>query len=48
MAIGRTRAQAQASVRFTLGVENSMAEVDEVLEVLPPLVADLRRLSGRA
>ena len=48
MAIGRTRAQAQASVRFTLGGENSMAEVDEVLEVLPPLVADLRRLSGRA
>lgn len=48
MAIGRTRAQAQASVRFTLGVENSMAEVNEVLEVLPPLVADLRRLSGRA
>ena len=43
-AIGRTREEALASLRMTLGRENTEEEVDEVLRVLPLIVEDLRRM----
>ena len=38
-------ALAQASVRFSLGRENTRAEIDYLLSVLPPIVERLRRIS---
>lgn len=46
MAMGLSRAQARSCLRFSLGRQNTEAEVDEVLTVLPPLVERLRRLSA--
>jgi len=45
-AIGLTPAQARSSIRISLGRCTTRAEVERVLEVLPPLVARLRGLSG--
>ena len=44
-AMGLTPRRAQSSIRFSLGLGNTEAEVDRVLDVLPPLVARLRALS---
>ena len=44
-AMGLTPRRAQSSIRFSLGLGNTEAEVDRVLDVLPPLVAKLRALS---
>ena len=41
-AMGRTRAQARSAIRFSLSDGNTMDEIDQVLQVLPQLVADLR------
>ncbi|HEX8096624.1 MAG TPA: cysteine desulfurase family protein [Pyrinomonadaceae bacterium] len=44
-AIGRDDELARGSIRFSFGKDNSDADVDYVLEVLPRAVANLRRLS---
>ena len=44
-AIGLPYEAAHGSLRFTLGKETTQADVDRVLEVLPPIVAKLRELS---
>lgn len=44
-AIGLPASEARASIRFSLGRHTSAAEIDAVLEILPPLVAQLRELS---
>jgi cysteine desulfurase len=45
LALGLTPEQAHGSLRFTLGRENSEADVERVLEVLPGIVAKLRAMS---
>ncbi len=45
-AIGLDPAQARACIRISLGRTTTQADVDRVLEVLPPLVGRLRGLSG--
>jgi len=44
-AIGLPYEAAHGSLRFTLGKENTQADVDRILEVLPPIVTKLRELS---
>ena len=44
-AMGLTPRRAQSSIRFSLGLGNTDAEVDRLVGVLPPLVARLRALS---
>ena len=38
-AIGRTRAEAEASLRLSLGRETTAAEVDQAIAVIPDAVA---------
>jgi cysteine desulfurase len=45
LALGVPAEQAQGSLRFTLGRENTEADVERVLEVLPGIVARLRAMS---
>jgi len=42
LAMGRTPAQARASLRFSVGPSNTPAEIDHVLALLPELVARVR------
>ncbi|HEU4429188.1 MAG TPA: cysteine desulfurase family protein [Myxococcota bacterium] len=42
IAMGRTPAQARASLRFSVGHGNTAAEIDHVLSLLPELVARVR------
>ena len=42
LAMGCSAAHARSSIRFSLGYYNSEAEVDYVLEVLPPIIDKLR------
>jgi len=44
-AMGLSPHRAQSSIRFSLGLGNTAAEIDHVLEVLPPVVDKLRGLS---
>ncbi|MCY4120138.1 MAG: cysteine desulfurase family protein [Acidobacteria bacterium] len=44
-AMGLTPRRAQSSIRFSLGLGNTDADVDRVVEVVPRLVARLRALS---
>jgi len=44
-AMGLRAEQARATLRISLGKQNSEADVDRVLELLPPVVARLRALS---
>ncbi len=44
-AIGLRPDQARASLRFSLGRQNTEAQVDQVLEIVPAVVARLRELS---
>jgi cysteine desulfurase len=37
---------AMGSIRFSLGRSNTEAEIDQVLDVLPEIVSDLRKLAG--
>ncbi len=46
LAMGYTRAQARACVRFSLGRQTTEADITAVLEVLPGLVERQRKLSG--
>jgi cysteine desulfurase len=43
-AMGLPRHRAASAIRFSLGRESTPDEIDRVLEVLPPLVARMRRL----
>jgi len=45
LALGVPPEQAHGSLRFTLGRENTEADVEQVLEVLPGIVARLRAMS---
>jgi cysteine desulfurase len=45
LALGLPPEQAHCSLRFTLGRENTEADVERVLEVLPGIVAKLRAMS---
>jgi len=45
LALGLSAEQAHGSLRFTLGRENTEADVERVLEVLPGIVAKLRAMS---
>ena len=45
LALGLSHELAHGSVRFTLGLGTTEAEVDYVLEVLPDIVARLREMS---
>jgi len=45
LALGLSPEQAHGSLRFTLGRENTEADVERVLEVLPVIVARLRAMS---
>lgn len=47
LAMNRTVAQARGSVRFSLGIYNTEAEVDFLLKQLPPIIEKLRARSGR-
>jgi len=40
-------ARARGSIRFSLGIYNTEAEVDYVLKQLPPIIAKLRALSPK-
>lgn len=44
LAIGLTAEMAQSSLRFTIGQENTDAEIDYVLSVLPDMIAKLRAM----
>ncbi len=44
-AMGISRARALGSIRISLGVQNTEAEVDYLLQELPPLVSKLRAAS---
>ncbi len=46
MALGLTEAAANGALRLTLGTTTTEEEIDRVLDVLPPIVADLRRMTG--
>jgi len=45
LALGLTKSLAASSLRLTLGRNNTMADVEAVLEILPSTVARLRRLA---
>jgi cysteine desulfurase len=45
IAMGLSHAVAQGSLLFGLGLNNDEADVDHVLEVLPPIVDRLRQMS---
>lgn len=45
LALGLSPEQAHGSLRFTLGRDNTQADVERVLEVLPGIVAKLRAMS---
>jgi cysteine desulfurase len=44
-AIGRTHLESNSSVRLSLGRQNTEAEIDELLKVLPGIVTKLRKIS---
>jgi len=44
-ALGRNDEMARGSIRFSFGKDNTDADVDYVLEVLPRVVSKLRELS---
>lgn len=45
LAMGLTHELAQGSVLFTLGIDNTEADVDYVVTVMPPIVERLRQMS---
>jgi len=47
MALGLTPAEANGALRLTLGTDTTEEEIAAVLDVLPPIVADLRRMTRR-
>ena len=47
LALGLTQAQANGALRLTIGTDTTEEEIDRVLDILPPIVADLRRMVSR-
>ena len=47
MALGLSEAAANGALRLTLGTDTTREDIDAVLEILPPIVADLRRMTAR-
>ena len=47
LALGLSQAQANGALRLTVGTDTTEEEIDQVLEILPPIVADLRRMVSR-
>jgi cysteine desulfurase len=45
IALGLPHEIAQGSILFTLGIDNTAADIDYVLEVMPPIVDRLRQMS---
>lgn len=48
LALGLERDLAQASLRLTIGRDTTTADIDRLLDALPPIVARLRAASGAA
>ncbi|MBV9787047.1 MAG: cysteine desulfurase NifS [Chloroflexi bacterium] len=48
MALGLTVDEAHGSVRFTVGKDTTAADIDRLLEVLPPMIERLRSISAKA
>ena len=46
LAMGLSPEDAHASVRFSLGEDNTHADIDRILEITPPIAARLRALAG--
>lgn len=44
LALGLTPAQANGALRLSIGTDTTREEIDAVLEILPPIVEDLRRM----
>lgn len=44
LAMGLNEAEAHGSLRMTLGTDTTDADIDAVLDILPPIVEDLRRM----
>jgi cysteine desulfurase len=38
--------RAMGSIRFSLGRQNTDGEIDQVIEVLPDMIRELRRVAG--
>ena len=47
MALGLREAAAHGSLRLTLGSDTTQEDISAVLEILPPIVEDLRRMCAR-
>ena len=47
MALGLSETAANGALRLTLGTDTTREDIDTVLEILPPIVADLRRMTAR-
>lgn len=47
LALGLNEAAANGALRLTLGTDTTEEEIDAVLDILPPIVADLRRMVAR-
>jgi cysteine desulfurase len=45
MSMGISEAEAHGALQLTLGRENTQAQVDRFIEVLPPIVEKLRAMS---
>ena len=44
-AIGRSKAQAESSIRFSLGKANTKSDLDKLIKILPQLVKELKKVS---
>ncbi len=47
LALGLSHEQAHCSVRFTLGRQTTLSDIDYVLKILPKIISRLRKISGR-
>ena len=47
LALGLTQAQANGALRLSIGTDTTEEEIDQVLDILPPIVEDLRRMVTR-
>ena len=47
MALGLSEAAAHGSLRLTLGTDTTQEDIDAVLDILPPIVEDLRCMTAR-
>jgi len=45
LSLGRKHEECHAAIRFTLGKDNTLAEINQVIKVLPPIIERLRKMS---